>query len=214
MSFSLAIKNKKEKDIATLISFKDRVIQLLKEHNRNRSWLADQIGISKQSLNYMLNHSITPKYIPEIANALGVNPKWIETGKGKVYFTEESPLVEIPILNMDQSNINQAISNPNICTSNEKVFVNNQDFFAIKLNTLSMEPTFSSGCILIFNKKLRPKNGDFVLFETKNGEINFRQFFKEGSFIILNAIKEKFPSYKEKNIRVLGTLSESRSHFK
>src|ERR1700735_1444031 len=81
------------------VDFGERILMTLEYQRRSKSWLAEQIGISKQAINYLLKHSSNPKYVNEIAGALEVSPEWLLSGKksGRI-FEEQTGVVRIPVL--------------------------------------------------------------------------------------------------------------------
>ena len=54
--------------------FGTRVEFLLQKQGISKNWVADKLGITKQALNYLLKHSVKPKYVPILAEILKVNP--------------------------------------------------------------------------------------------------------------------------------------------
>src|SRR5690349_586519 len=93
-------------------SFGDRILLLLKNQQRTKAWLAEQIGISKQAFNYLLNHASSAKYINEIASALDVNPEWLATGNGSITIdiASRTDIIRLPLVRL--KDVKQFIDNP------------------------------------------------------------------------------------------------------
>src|SRR5438045_1937332 len=81
-------------------TFGIRVLDILQQQQRSKAWLAEKIGISKQAMNYLLNHSMVPKYIPEISEVLQINPVWLESGHGDMKVNQSEAVRAIPVQEM------------------------------------------------------------------------------------------------------------------
>ncbi|MCE3237371.1 MAG: SOS-response transcriptional repressors (RecA-mediated autopeptidase) [Gammaproteobacteria bacterium] len=216
-------------DIATIqerakneeIGFSERVLLILKQQNKSKAWLAQQIGISNQALQYVLKCSSNPrtKYVIEIATALEVSPEWLLFGKGnRQSLSEESteiaripilPLNHVPLFTQKDSGLltdeftHITLSSPCSC-------------FATLLENSCMEPFFQRGTLLLFNSLGNPRNGDYVIFSlAKNNDVLFREYFREGKTTYFKAMNPLYESYKCNNpATIFGVLIESRNHFK
>lgn len=194
--------------------FGDRILTLLQEQKRSKSWLANEIGVSKQALNYLLNHSNKPKLLNEMAFALEVNPKWLATGEGVMTNTPDnaSAICQIPLLPMNAVNSDQPLREHETIVIGQAA---SHDCFAIKLENTSMEPLFNQNSILIFNPSKKPRSGDFIIFSTKKTrQIFFRQYFIDGNDIYLKSFDSMYKNFKNENIIIHGVLIESRNEFK
>ncbi len=194
--------------------FSERIFMLLKQQKRSKSWLAEQIGISKQALNYLLNRSAKPKFLNEIATALEVNPEWLKTGKGTfINLTNGNPYIrKIPLLPMETigQNDNTQLIEP--ITADQSY---PSSCFAVKLENTSMEPTFNQGSILIFDPGKNPRSGDFIIFSVEmTKQVFFRQYFCDGDDTHLKAADVMYKNFKNEKIVVHGVLIESRNKFK
>lgn len=199
-------------------TFGDRVLLILEQQRRTKAWLASEIGISKQAINYLLNHSTTPKYVNEIATALEISPEWLLLGKGSRQILSESTagITRIPIISMQ--NIPLFLQSKNTDLAKEYTHITAHSClyscFATILENSSMEPLFNQGTLLIFNSENKPKNGDYIIFLNDDNDILFRQYFIEGKEVYLKAIDAMFKAYEATNITILGVLIESRNIFK
>ena len=199
------------------LGFAEKVIAVLEMQKRSKAWLADELGVSRQALNYLLKHSSKPKYVAEIALALGVSSAWL---KGKAEDTEdrfEATLSlegrKLPLLNMaDLDNVEGEAN-----SDNAYVFVDAHQpsgSFAVILDNISMEPVFKKGCVLIFDAAKSPKSEDYVLLKRKsNGGIFFRQMVIEGNDVYFKAQDPMYQHIVNEDVEILGVLIESRIIF-
>lgn len=197
----------------SVVSFSDRVLMLLSQQKRSKSWLAEEIGVSKQALNYILMHSSKKKCINEIALALGVNPEWLKTGKGSFVLNLQSrdDVVFIPLMSIETIASKRSDTKSTLAVSATYA----ADCFAVILDNDSMEPLFTEGSILIVDPTKKPKNRDFVLFSVPgSADVYFRQCFKEGQDYYFKAVASMYETLKHREITLHGTLVESRHRFK
>jgi SOS-response transcriptional repressor LexA len=130
----------------------------------NQSELARRIGIKPQIIQYLCSRNIThSKFTHEIADALGVDYRWLSTGEGQMITLEKSQEnYRIPLIKWNELN---SFSNSEIMP-NDFIFANianNKNCFAVILNDNSMEPRIGNGTILVLDRNFRANNNDFVL---------------------------------------------------
>lgn len=197
-------------------NFGQKVNRILEGQRRSQIWLAEQIGISKQALSYILNHSQKPKYISEIASILGVSPQWL---KGEEIY--DTDLVQpanmgrrIPIHNMRTFQL-QKLSDtaPKECIIIDAAL--SLDCFAVLLDNSSMEPLFKKKSVLIFNPDKTAENENFVLAKlyNDNNDVFFRQIIINGKDIYFKAIDPLYAPVINEPHDILGVLIESRIVF-
>jgi transcriptional regulator with XRE-family HTH domain len=63
-------------------TFGERLLQALKHKGMSQRELAKRIGVSPQNINFLIKEGQGSNKTSQIASILGVNPKWLETGKG------------------------------------------------------------------------------------------------------------------------------------
>jgi SOS-response transcriptional repressor LexA len=195
-------------------SFSDRVLEILKKQKRTKSWLAEEIGVTKQGINYILSRSST-KLINQIALALEVHPYWLETGEGNYLLNTNAreDVIYLPLIDM------QNILNDHADEHNQKkVVIADSSLpprcFATMLDNTSMEPLFRQGSVLIFDPEKKAKTRDYVIFSLSNTrEVFFRQFFSEGKNIYLKSIDTMYKVIIADDIVIHGILIESRNCF-
>lgn len=200
-------------------TFGNRILLLLRQQQRNKAWLANKIGISKQAMNYLLNHASKPKFVNEIAFALGVNSAWLSTGKGTMVFSDVNHTGTRVISCFNINDFFEQYQNIHLYSNNIETITVDENYssscFAVRLENTSMEPLFQQGCILIFDPTVRPNNSDYVFFSLKKTqEVFFRQYFHDGGDVYLNSIDKMYKNFKNENIVIHGVLIESRNHFK
>lgn len=194
----------------------ERVVDILDEQGRTKLWLAQELGISKQALNYLLKHSSCKKYLPEIAELLEVSPTWLETGEGSQQIGAQHAVTRIPCVALSTiENIEESLSQ-----ASEKIFYvsgqGNGKYFAVVLDNSSMLPSFRKEAILIFDLEKKPIDGCYVLAKLKNSsEYLFRHYLTDGREILLRAENIDFTdiSIRSNDIEVIGVLVQSRNSF-
>lgn len=200
----------------TGLDFSHRVLNALKQQGRSKTWLAEQIGISKQAMNYLLKHSTKPKYVVEISSLLNIPVEALldEVPNNLNLVLNSVGHAQVPVLEFDE--ISQFIHHPKNFESKKYI----QSYpgeahtrFAVTLNSSSMEPLFPEGTLLVFDQSLSPKNGDYVIAR-KEGQYFVRKYLHDGNDIYLKAIDPMFKTISDKNIEITGVLVESRIIFK
>lgn len=219
LSFTAAIDTMEHIDCSTksLDSYGERIISILEQQKRSKAWLAGQIGISKQSINYVMNHSRRPKFVSEIASALHINPEWLKTGSGEISLPEKinrHHLNYIPIVRLTDFPLPPKIQKPpELCVMADGNLP--EGCFAIQLDGKSMEPLFKMGSILIFDPHLNPKTGNFIIFTlVKSNDTLFRQLLIDGKDTYLKAADPMYRVISNENLVIHGVLVESRYCFK
>ena len=195
-------------------TFNNRVTTILDSMNRTKSWLAENIGISRQALNYLLTHTNGGKYTSRIAEILNINPDWLSSGQGDKTLAT-GPYNTIPLIKLE-----------NISSWLDGVLIDlyetipaecheTRDTFAITLDNSSMEPEFAKNSILIFRPSNKPSNNDYVLarLTTPNEKQNFifRKYVADGSGVYLKALDPTFRTItKYDNFDIIALLIEQR----
>lgn len=84
-----------------MITLSERLHFILDKKGLSQSEAARLIGISQQSLSYIINNKLNAsKMSPKIAEALDINPEWLIFGKGKPEMTTayELPIIHSPYM--------------------------------------------------------------------------------------------------------------------
>jgi SOS-response transcriptional repressor LexA len=197
------------------LNFGDRILLILENQQRTKAWLAEQIGISKQAFNYLLNHTSTPKYINEIAAILEVNPEWLKTGNGSITIdiANRTDIIWLSLIKL--RDVKQFIADAQK-VNKDTIAVEStlsSHCYAVLLENKSMEPLFLQGSHLIIDPTKTPKCGDYIIFAL-NDEVYFRQYFIDGNDIYLKTIDTMYKTFSNQKIKIYGVLVESRNSFK
>lgn len=194
--------------------FSTRVETLLRARGCSKAWLAKELGISKQSLNYLLKSKKGIKFISELALIFNVNPNWLKTGEGKAHTIPQTSIQTIPLYELSDILSGKKIFE---ITCSERILFKNENrhkYFAILFkNYPSMSAKFNENSILIFDQDLIPQNGSYILADAIEEGAVFRQYYKEKETIILKPSDEIYDSIKCASCNILGTLIEIRIKF-
>lgn len=201
-------------------SYSDRVEILLQQRGATKTWLARELGISRQALNQILRHNKKPKFVSEIALAFNVNPKWLGTGKGKAQITATTYPSNKPFfIKVYALSDLQKVKDLKQIKPVDRIIVYSEEeslsYLGVQLhNYPSMVTKFPDQCVLLFEMNTKPGNGDFVLVK-KGKDFLFRQYFSEGKLVVLKPLNENFESITTKvnNCVIQGVLKETRIKF-
>ena len=195
-------------------SFSNRVERLLDSRGCAKSWLANELGITRQALNHLLKHGKKPKFVSEIALVFNVSPKWLENGEGSPQQTADNFLITVPLYELSAVVASCDVKN---VLPIEKLLLKPEyqhKYFAILFkNYPSMSSRFEENSILIFDESISPQNASYVLANVVNVGIVIRQFFIENKIIILKPADDLFDIIKCNHCDILGTLIETRIKF-
>ncbi|GAB4224471.1 MAG: hypothetical protein Tsb005_21620 [Gammaproteobacteria bacterium] len=151
-----------------------------------------------------------------IADALEVNPDWLQSGTGIPYVNKEnkSNIFKVPLFDLNY----QAIKNSETKQLHSLIVDSNkisEDLFCVNLDNSSMEPIFKEKTLLIFSRDKTPENKNYVLaFIPSVQEVVFRQLLIEGKRRFLKAENPIFSHYtQDLDFEILGVLIEARFCF-
>ena len=190
------------------VAFGQRIAYIIDTRGLSKTWLAEKLGISKQALNYLLNHSVKPKFVDEFAELLSLDPQWIEYGIGtpssSINQATEATHAYLPIFT--KSTLLEKVKPNNTIEFTQQPI---DAFTAYKLEDDSNFPPFIEGSILIFNTKKQPKNEDYVLF-TIGDKAFVRQYLVDGDAICYKASNSQHKTFINPKTKILGVLIEVR----
>lgn len=183
--------------------------------------LAEMIGLTHRGASKWVNGQSTPpaKKYALLAQKLNVNEAWLASGTGSMLGNKPSERLslakgltqEVMIFNMNELLSAQTDhATPMPCVLPYK-----GNFFGITLETEAMSPRFPNGSIIIFDKEACPKDGDFVLVQTKTQpEIIFRQLLITTNARYLCAVNPKFDQITWTNdYHIMGKLAQAIVSF-
>ncbi len=159
----MRIKSVGSSDHQVLNSFGDRVTHILKEMRLTKTWLAQQLEVSKQNINYLLHYASKPRYVSKISNLLEVNTEWLKTGNGPINKMGKSNPQHFHIIPLFTSHgLEESSSSswdPSAADAGLLAEIDTPSkAFAIRLEHDLGEPMFKSGNTLIFMPQTRPSS--------------------------------------------------------
>ena len=194
------------------LMFGQRVAYAIRARGVSKVWVADKLGISKQALNYLLRHSIKPKFVDEFSELLGLDPKWLETGVGcpmvntltkKAFISSAIPIMtKLELFQPAELDMSKRELIDFSCD-------NAKAFFAYKLDDDSSFPPFIEGSILIFDAEKQPINEDYVLVIIEQN-VFVRQYLFDNKNVCYKAGNYRYPTFINPIARLLGVLVEAR----
>ena len=156
-----------------LNSFGDRVTHILKEMRLTKTWLAQQLEVSKQNINYLLHYASKPRYVTKISNLLEVNVEWLKTGNGPINKMSKSSPQHFHIIPLFTSHGLEESSStswdPSAADAGLLAEIDTPSkAFAIRLEHDLGEPMFKSGNTLIFMPQTHPSMQHYQLVSCDN----------------------------------------------
>jgi phage repressor protein C with HTH and peptisase S24 domain len=146
-----------------------RAFEALKISSQNR--LAILLGINRAGITQAKKKGAVPdKWILELYRKYGINPDWIETGKGKIFITERGGSIVVP----------EYKSAPHVkarlCAGDGSFEVdeNIRDYWMFRTDWLKSKGVTSDMVLIdVYGNSMEPelKDGDTVLIDTSRKEI-------------------------------------------
>ena len=147
-------------------------------------------------------HTQNPKFIVELASALGVSADWLRTGKGQ---SEQSAAAVAPVMLPDVVSMARDIpvlgtasgGNGQIMMQGGAIdyvrrpppLAGRADVFALYIEEVSMVPAFSPGD-LVFVEKRKPRVGDHAIIEYQdNAHDDPRVIIKKLAAVTANTVR-------------------------
>lgn len=211
-----------------------RIKALLTEQGMTQSALARLVGVKQQTISYICapdSPSSVSRYSTKIAEVLGVNPNWLQTGEGNQYEVSVPITMggvtytakKVPVL--EQQHVLDWLSGVHkhkgldIMTEIEV----SAESFAIEIEGESMSPMFRSGDRVLIDPSLMPEPGDFVA-AIAGGILTFRKYRATGicepdgtrnfELVPLNNDWPTYSSEKTPGAKIVGVMAEHRSYRK
>ena len=166
------------RDLAQRLKF------VLKEKNLSQQWLADQVSVSQQSIGKVLKgETRNPKYIIEMANALGVNSQWLKTGEGSPdegVVAVSVPVVDDSIVKIDVLDVRASAGSGLVPFDNAEVVKSiafDADFFH---QQFALKSSGGINLISVKGDSMQPtlNNNSLVFIDT-----NIQQFTHDGLYV-------------------------------
>lgn len=171
--------------------------------------LARAVGVSQQSIQYLTQKGKGSTRTTAIAKALNVNPDWLETGRGPMYFEpidqegesrsdREGTVPLIPLQQASEYFNASATGTPftgDIVEWKVCPVSHSRRAFALRIENVSMTPDFVAGDIIFIDPQREARSGSFVVAQNhQDKKLVFRQLHIEGSDRYLQALNPHWPS--------------------
>jgi SOS-response transcriptional repressor LexA len=206
-----------------------RIRQVLDERGMSQSELARLVGVKQQTVSYICadKGAESSRYATQIAEVLGVNPRWLQFGgEGKhdpIVRIEmsgvEIALARVPVLSDDD--VRLFIETGKLPESNRRTLMTDARTgprcFAIELEGESMSPQFIAGDKVVIDPDIAPEPGDYVC-ATFDGAITFRKYRERGKIqtgqaFELVPMNQDWPIIRsEDGAEIVGVMTEHRTY--
>jgi len=142
--------------------------------------LAKMLQVSKATASKWLNAFSMPTLAKRqiLANELGINFKWLESGNGSMKSQTDHSITpqKIPILSLQQiKRLEKALKTPALHYIAMDIPATSQNAFATHLTNETMAPKFPKGTLLIIDPETEVNNGDHVLILLESNKIICRK---------------------------------------
>ncbi len=200
-----------------------RAFEALKITSQNR--LAILLGINRAGITQAKKKGSVPdKWILELYRKYGINPDWIETGKGKIFITERDGSIIVP----------EYKSAPHVkarlCAGDGSFEVdeNIRDYWMFRTDWLKSKGVTSDMILIdVYGNSMEPelKDGDTVLIDTSRKEILAGSIYAvgiddtimvkriekhPGKLVLISDNKDYEPLYLKKSemdsVRIIGKV--------
>lgn len=196
-----------------------RIRQVLEQRGITQAELARLVGVKQQTISYLCDPARpgqTSRYVVKIADALGINPIWLQTGEGEELSAPIDRQRKVPVLT--ESAVQQGSWREGVTylTTDAQL---SDSAYAMEVAGNSMAPEYQAGDRIIVDPKVQPIPGDYVVAEVDNA-IAFRKYRPRGhndrgeTYFELSPVNQDFPSIRSDitPIKILGTVVEHRKY--
>lgn len=208
-------------------TFAQRLRDLLQERGIKQAELAKKVGTKQQTISYLMRSDAltqASRYTTKIADALGVNPMWLQTGEGDQY----QPIVplkqvdlfkdlcQIPIISCQ--NVLNYLSGKQGCVKGYLMtgISESQSRFAFEVSDNSMSPSFNVGDVVVIDPETSPQPGDFVVANPAQTVVVLRRFRMRdgGGFELVPENKDWNTMIGTEMSTILGVMVEHRRYWR
>lgn len=188
------------------------------------NYIQEIFNISRSGANKWLHGKAIPhpNARRQIAEKLGINLTWLETGEGSAttfdqeLYKAENQAKKVPLLSLSQAYNLEIALKESEKKPTDTVVINlssSPSCFAVELIGKAMIPKFDEGSILIVDPNEQPNDGDFVIAKSSMlPEAICRQivFGSDGKYLV--SLNPKFQPIKIKsNEEIIGKIIEVRT---
>ncbi|MDV2468870.1 S24 family peptidase [Acinetobacter chinensis] len=216
---------------------KDRLKEARKNAKKSQADVANAIKITQSAYSQLETGRVdSSSHLPAIANFLGVDAYWLQTGIGESSteskdpsFTNvvinESPLYKIPILDFVQAGIFHESGYDGINPLGETYTTYRSckpdSVFSLEVSGLSMSPEFLPGDKLVVDSAKEPYPGCYVIAQNGSHEATFKKYRAIGydehgrETFELIPLNPDFPvmNSTQQEIRIIGVVVEHLRSF-
>lgn len=220
-----------------------RLSNLLAQKNLSLNAFAKMVGVTQPAISKIVNgETLNPKYIVEIADALGVSVEWLKTGKGEApdfakmaenptVCEDEKPMLRLEVLDVYASAGNGSFLAGDLTSYTHAVEFENAYFAQvfqrasakglsiINVDGDSMEPTIGNGDLLFVDTTKSAYQGDgvYVFSYGENLYVKRLQFAGDVLLVISDnpLYKEwKITSENEHKFKIHGKVEFMQGHIR
>lgn len=193
--------------------------ELLSRENLSENELGKRIGISQQVINRIvsgINQNPTLATLLPIARYFNIPLQTLVSEANPIAtYSQDIPYIDWEVL--QKHGLDFALLHANKSTLLD-IEISKDLCFALSMYDGSMEPKFSSGSILIFQKDKSLINGDYCLLYDQEKEYMFRQLMiNRAGQRFMKALNAGHKHYNATplpiNMCIIAILIESRTHF-
>lgn len=209
----------------------DRIRERRKAAKWSQARLSEESGISQQMLSKLERGvAFGTTEIVQLARALNVTPRWLESGEGAMTADQYGQLVmsnvspgppitgKVPVISWVQAGTYKEtvdLFEPGDAEDwIETTVPIREHTFALRIQGDSMEPNFQAGMLVVVEPDLDPQPGDYVI--VKNGdEATFKQLVKDGGDWYLKPLNPRYPLKPlESTCSIVGVVREAVWRFR
>lgn len=217
---------------------KDRLKEARKKAGKSQKDVVEAIGITQSALSQLETGLVnSSSHLPSIANFLGVNAYWLQTGNGEMQAQapqessfgnvrlDTSPLRKIPVLDYVQAGLFHDVGydglNPKSETYTTYQSAKPECVFSLEVSGASMTPDFNPGDKLVVDASKPPYPGCYVIAQNGSHEATFKKYRAIGydehgrETFELVPLNPDFPTMNstQQEIRIIGVVVEHLRSF-
>ncbi|WP_075175081.1 LexA family protein [Acinetobacter indicus] len=217
---------------------KDRLKEARKKAGKSQKDVVEAIGITQSALSQLETGLVSSSsHLPSIANFLGVNAYWLQTGNGDMFVDaapepsfsnvqpSAAPLHKIPVLDFVQAGLFHECGydgiNPKGDTYTTYQNAKPECVFSLEVSGLSMAPEFNPGDKLVVDASKPPYPGCYVIAQNGSHEATFKKYRAIGydehgrETFELVPLNPDFPTMNsiQQEIRIIGVVVEHLRSF-